>query len=169
MASSGYYVAPFAPDGEHLGVGFWEFSKLSQMWIDNCHGFMASCPQTKSVSWGQQLARFETQLTSARGAGLATFSVDGLIALSCVFASGIDRETDDEVLRQFVASMQRVEFVRQAATVADPFGSLLRLEERPLAGVVVWHPAGITDEDHQVLQELSNHFAAAFFLVNQTG
>jgi hypothetical protein len=161
----GFFIAPYAPDGEFLDIGFWKYTQLSLPWIENCKAFIGTCRQTCKTTWEGLLERVETTLTSASGAGLATFYVDNVVDISCAFASGMNSDADLECIRLFVESLRRVDFVRQASLLAEPFESIKTIPNRPLTAVVVWPQPAITDGDHQILRELSTHFAAAFFML----
>ncbi len=41
------------------------------------------------------------------------------------------------------------------------------IAERPLHAVVSWANPAVSDEDEQLIQELSTHYAAAFLLGSQ--
>lgn len=160
----GYYITPFAPDGELLGTGFLHYSSLSSRWIDNCRGFLMAHGMVFRASWERQLQKIETKLTSEKGAGIGTFYVNGVPAVSTLYLSGSNEAADDQVANLFMESMQKVEFVRRAASTSEPFSAIRSIKDRPLTVVVVWGNAGISVEDFELVRELSNHFAAAFML-----
>src|SRR6516225_5059258 len=143
----GFYIAPFAPDGEGLGVGFSHFSNMSAKWIENCRSFLRTHGAVFKESWGQQLQKIATRLTSANGAGIGTFYVGVIPAVSTLYLPGIDKAADQEVTGMFVASMLKVDIVRKAATSAKPFADIYSIAGRPLCVAVVWQNPNISDED----------------------
>ncbi len=163
---NGFCILPFAPDGAPLGKGFWEFDRLSGRWIDACSAFLLSHGPSFKASWGQELEHIVTTLTSDSGAGLATFYVRGIPALSTLYVSGKNKDTDSEVLEMFIRSMQSTEFARGDSSA---FESIRNIAERPLTAAVVWESDALSDDDRDLLRELSTHFAAAMFLANESG
>lgn len=157
----GFHLAAFAPDGEFMGVGFWETRALSQKWLTICADFLAAHGDSFRASWGQQLAHIETQLTSDSGAALGSFYVHGQIAVSSIYLGGRAPAVDSEVLDAFLQSLRRT---REAAGRGnEAFESLRTIAERPLAGVIVWENPKISELDADLVRELSTHFAAAYF------
>lgn len=159
----GFFVAPFAPDGELLEIGFWQASQLAPKWLDACRRFLDSNGQNFRASWGQQLDHIETKLTADCGAAIGSFYSGGEMAISTLYLSGTAPTVDDEVTELFLRSMRGVGLVKAAQTSAKPFESILTIGDRPLTVVVVWENPAVTESDAQVIRELSLHFAAAFF------
>jgi len=159
----GFFVAPFAPDGELLEIGFWQASQLAPKWLDACGRFLDSNGQNFRAPWGQQLDHIETKLTSDCGAAIGSWYSRGEIAISTLYLSGTAPTVDDEVTELFLRSMRRDSLVKAAQTSAKPFESILTIDDRPLVVVVVWQNPAVTEGDAQVIQELSLHFAAVFF------
>ena len=160
----GFYVAPFTPSGELMGKGFWPFDELSEKWIKLCQEFLSGHGEVFDSSWGSELAQIETKLTSSKGAGLGVFRFRSEIAISTLYISGLNQTIDDQTRAMFVDSIERSEFVTQLSSSKHPFDRIQNISERPLAVTVVWGNPNISDEDHELIQELSTHFAAAFFL-----
>ena len=44
-----------------------------------------------------------------------------------------------------------------------PLAELVTFDGRPLLAVVVWGNPNVSERDHELVQELGIHFAAAFF------
>ncbi|MBN8627490.1 MAG: hypothetical protein J0M17_18590 [Planctomycetes bacterium] len=156
----GFYVAPFAADGESLGIGFWESAKLSANWIAVATTFIEVGGAAFRSAWAGNLGYVETQLTSQNGAGIATFFVRDQIANSILLLSGQAPSVEQDVEHMFSSSMQRAIPAQSRASVADELG---RLSQRPLVAVFVWGNQAISDADHEVVQQLTTHFACAYF------
>ncbi len=111
---------------------------------------------------GGPLSHIEIKLTSADGAGLGMFYVNGALALSVGLFRGACAETEAAVLDAFVASMRNSRVVQMAKSSDHPFEAALQLHQRPLLVLVVWPPDDLTETDADLVRELSTHFAAAF-------
>lgn len=159
----GFHVAPVA-DGSLVGTGFWRFSQISNVWLEVAQEFLQRNGSSFRASWGNDLAGFETRLTESQGAALCTFFVDGHLASSHLYLSGLNPREESEVTSLFIDSLRRVRSVQLAATSASPFDEVRRLRERPLDIAVVWSPEAVDETRLQMVRELSIHLAAAFFL-----
>jgi hypothetical protein len=157
-----YFVAPFAPDGELIGVAGRALAELSPKWLDFCHELLASngaafrCPIPLPP-----LQHITLQVTAGSGTALVSLLVNDQPASSAVALTGRDPAAEAEVLKMFVDSIRRVPLVQQAATTSKPFESLFALAERPVYAVVLWANPRISTEDQELVQELENHLAAA--------
>jgi hypothetical protein len=159
----GFYMAPFGPDGECLGIGFWAFDALSAKWIALCSQFLATLGDSFRAHWSGQLDHIETKFTSQSGAGIGTFYVRGKLATSCLYLSGSNVEVEAGVRGLFVDSLRRVPLVQAATLGQAAFADLFQVTERPLVAVVVWGNPEVNEDDAELIRELSTHFAAAFF------
>ncbi|MBB6429765.1 hypothetical protein [Algisphaera agarilytica] len=161
---SGFNVAAYTLTGEEVGRGFWEMSSLSPIWVEAGVTFLNQFGDNfPATSWGQELNHIETKLTSSDGAGLGQFYTNGQLSISTLYLAGKDRSVDNEVADLFIQSLEQSDLVRQATTHPQPFASIRSIESRPLVVVFVWGNPEISDQDEELLQELSTHFAAAFF------
>lgn len=160
---SGFYVAPFAIDGEHIGLEFRSTAALSSKWLRIARDFLCTHGAVFDTCWGGGLAHIRTKFTSAAGAALATFFVRGEIAASLVLLSGKGPEAEREVLEMFVTSLRKTIWAQASTSVSQPFSELLSMKERPLLAVVVWPESALSDLDHEVIRDLSVHLAGAFF------
>src|SRR5262245_66241264 len=89
VAASGlFYAAPFASDGELIGVGQWRLADLSPRWLDFCRQFLADQGERFRTALPGPLSRLQLSFTSAEGAALVTFSVGGQMAASAVYLRG---------------------------------------------------------------------------------
>src|SRR5215207_5820826 len=52
---AGFYIAPHGIDGEQAGIGFWENSKLSGVWLGLCTEFLDAHGAVFDASWGGKL------------------------------------------------------------------------------------------------------------------
>lgn len=163
VRAGGFFVAPFAPDGDLLDVGFWEYRKLSQRWLDVCGDFLPLLTGGLRRSWGAELSHIETKLTTASGAATVSFYVRSHLTTSCLLLSGAVPSADAEVRALFRESVERMAATLQPGLVAGCFKQLSGLEQRPLAAFVVWAPEPVSDDDMGLVQELSLHLSGAFF------
>ena len=72
---SGFYITPFGMDGEQVGLGFWDASKLSDVWLGVCKEFLNEHGAAFDASWGGNLFEIRTKFTSASGAAIAFTNV----------------------------------------------------------------------------------------------
>jgi hypothetical protein len=162
----GFYVAPFAPDGELIDVGFWTADALSEAWLNVCESFVAKHADSQIHSWGHELGHVSSRLTASSGAALVTFYVNQQIVLSSALLSGNDPGAEASLADLFVESLRRTPLVQAAAgsSANMAFDAVRSLRQRPLAAVVVWHPDNATDEDMELVRELALHLAWVYFL-----
>lgn len=155
-----FHVAPFAFNGELQGIGAWQISALSNRWLD----FARDVLRVGGASFASLLpAPFERvglRFTSARGAALATFSLDAMVVASSAYLRGADTAAERELLAMFVESLRRVDAVRQSQAVSEPFAEVFGFSERPLHIVVAWGSS--SEEDGEMIAQLGTHFAGAF-------
>ena len=163
--TEGFHVAPFAPDGDLVDVALRMWDTLSPNWILASSTMLASLTASKRVSWGEGLSHIETGFVGQAGAALVTFYVRGVVVLSGVLLSGIAPQAENELLGMFVDARRRTDLVKAAALNGGrvAFEDAKRLRERPVAIFVIWHPDSASDEDMEVVRDLSLHLAAAYF------
>ena len=160
-----YFVAPFASDGELIGVAGRLLSELSPRWLGFCNELLASQASTFCCQLPlPPLAHISLQVTSSNGAALVNLAVHDQPASSGVALTGCDPASDSEVLRMFVDSMRGVQFVQQATSTPTPFESVFGIVQRPLYVVIPWGNPQISNADQQLVQELENHLAAALLV-----
>jgi len=156
------FVAPFAFNGELMGIGKCEVSELSLKWLDICRAILNDHGPVFRVSLGDSLSHLEIKLTSANGAGLGIFYAHSEIELSTAYLSGDDPKSENDILSMFVSSLRKSNVVQNSQINSLPFEEVFSVKERPLHIVVVWANPKISDEDQELIQELSSHFAGAF-------
>ena len=157
-----FFVAPFAIDGGLIGLGEWRIADLSPKWLGVCEQVLRDHGPSFRVTFGQMLDHIEIKLTSARGAGLGTFSVHGHVAASTAYFRGEDAGAEGDLMKMFIDSLCRTAVVRQAQVTTHPFAEMTKITARPLHVVVAWANTAIADEDQRTVAELANHFAAAY-------
>ena len=162
MNESTFFLAPFAYDGELMGVGTFKLSELSPKWLGICEAILAHEGEVFRVSLQEALSHLEIQLTSSNGIGLGTFYAHGHVALSTSYLRGDDFDAESELLQMFVSSLRQVNLVQNARVNDLPFQQVFGMKERPLYVVVAWANPKISAEDQELIRELSNHFAGAF-------
>ena len=161
-----YYVAPFAPAGELLGVGRWEVKDLSPRWLSVCSDLLAAHGPVFRTSLGGRLDHIEIGMTIAEGVGLGTFYCHGKLGVSAVYLPGQSPGIESGILDMFIGSLRRTDFVREASQSDTPFEAVRQITERPLHVVVVW--PNVSEDEHELLSEFSTNFAGAF-LTNYGG
>ena len=145
-----YFVAPFAPDGEPIGVAGRLLSELSPKWLGFCHELLASKGEAFRCAIPlPPLQHITLQVTAGSGTALVSFLVNDQPASSAVALTGQDPAAEADVLRMFVDSMRRVPLVQQTAATGKPFESLFTLAVRPVYVVVLWANPRISRE-HQL-------------------
>lgn len=161
-ASGMFYAAPFASDGELVGIGQWRLADLSPRWLEFCRQLLAEQGERFRTALPGPLSRLQLSCTSAEGAALVTFSVGAQIAASALYLRGENPDAEQEVLAMFVESLRRTAIVQQSQAGREPFQTAFALKERPLHVVVAWGNPAVNEEDSGLVTELGNHMAAAF-------
>lgn len=157
-----FEVAAFGFDGELVGTGTHHTNQLSPRWLSVCSALLKDGGEVFRHSMGAQLAHIEVQLTSANGAGLGMFYVNGALVLSFGLFRGDSEEAESAVIRMFVNSLRNSRVVQAATDSPRPFDDLLHLNMRPLFAIVVWPSDDLSEVDADLVRELSTHFAAAY-------
>lgn len=158
----GFFIAAFAIDGSLEGQGRWIYRDLSAKWSNICDKLLYEEGVNFDHIWRGPLSHIRTKLTSARGAGICTIFVNDHVASSILLLRGHDRGAERDLSRMFVSSLQRVHLVRAITKLSEPFAEVLSMAERPLMAVVPIPDESISDEDHDLVRELSLHLASAF-------
>jgi hypothetical protein len=156
-----FYAAPFAIDGEMLGLGAWQISALSPRWINFARDLLQEGGSTFHRSLPPPFERVHLRFTSASDAALATFSLDTVVTASSAYLRGEDLTSEQQLLEMFVQSARKADIVRKVQTTSEPFAKVFSIRERPLHVVIVWG-ASMHDQDAECIAQLATHFAAAF-------
>lgn len=162
-SESGFHISPFGLDGEQVGIGYWQISKLSDLWLGVCRKFLEANGAVFDASWAGNLSEIRTKFTSALGAAISTFYVRGRVASSLLFLNGHAVEAEHAVIEMFVGSLRATELVRIATATRLPFSAIASLRERPLVVAVAWPDSTISDHEQEIVRELGLHLAGAFF------
>jgi hypothetical protein len=165
----GFFIAPFAIDGELQGIGYYDCGKLSARWLRVCAEYLQQHGSSFDATWNGNLSHIRTTCASASDAALMTFSVNGTLASSVALARGAAPAVDHEVLAMFADSLRRVHIVQQSASSTSPFSAILSIQQRPIMIVVPWPDATISEDDHELVRELSLHAAGAFLSRGRDG
>lgn len=157
-----YHNAVFLPNGELVGTRTVEIGDLSDKWLEICASFIAHKGPAFRASWGQQLSHIETRLTAAGGAAMGTFWAHGEIVVSELYLAGRNPAAESEAAELFIGSLEKSDFAK-SDRVAGPsaFDQLRDSLERPLTATVVWGNPKVSEQDNQLIFELTRHFAAA--------
>lgn len=159
-----FHIAAFAVDGNLVGLEAWSSEQLSQKWLISCSEFLDRHGASFDESWSGRLSHIRTKFTAASGTALVTFSANGRVAASVGLASGVSPAAESSVLAMLVDSLRSTHLVRAATRSEEAFRPVLQIVERPLMIVMPWPDDETSDQDHALVQELSIHLAAAFFL-----
>lgn len=165
--SQTFYVAPFAFNGEFQGIGVRQMSALSNRWLDFSRNILRAGGASFDTLLPPPFERVGLRFTSARGAALATFSLDGTMVASSAYLRGDDIAAERELLEMFVESLRRVDAVRQTQATSQPFAEVFGISERPLHVVVAWGSS--PKQDSEMIAQLGTHFAGAFFYGTDDG
>jgi hypothetical protein len=157
-----FEVAAFGFDGELIGTGTRQLDQLSPRWLSACDVMLRENGAVFRKSLGAQLSHIEIQLTSADGAALGMFFVNGALAISAAYFRGESATIEASVMSMFVDSLRNIPAVQEAAESPLPFEALLSVETRPLVALVFWAPSDVNEGDHDLVRELSTHFAGAY-------
>lgn len=162
-----FHAAPFAFDGELLGVGAWQVSGLSPRWIEFAREVLRAGGSAFHGPLPSPFERIGLRFTSASGAALATFSLDGVPVASSAYLRGDDLTAERQLLAMFVESVRRVDIVRKSQRTSQPFVEAFSIAERPLHVAIAW---GVSEgDDASMIAELGTHFAAAFLYGREIG
>lgn len=159
---SGFHITAFGIDGVQVGLGFWDASKLSDVWSGVCKEFLKAHGATFDASWGGKLFEIRTKFTSSTGAAIATFFVRDRVASSLLFLSGQSPEVEQTVTEMFVESLKRTVWVQTAASTPHPLSTIASVAERPLIVIVAWPEPTLSEQDNNIVRELGLHLAEAF-------
>ena len=165
--SPGFWVAPFAIDGQSEGIGRWPYSRLSNKWLEICRGFLDFHPPSFESAWPGVLSHITIKLTTIAGLSLITFQVHGRPAACMILATGGATQIESGVLHIFVESLRRVSIVQATASSTPPFDQVFAITERPVMIAVPWPDSQISEQDHSLVKELALHTAGAFFMRQQ--
>lgn len=157
-----FTLAVFDCAGDLVGSVEKDINKLSQRWLSVCSDMLSRHGESFRVSFGGPLQHIEVKLTAARGAGLGMIFAHGQLAVSTAYFQGEDAIAEDHIVQMLLESLRGAPNVRLAASTEQPFDGIRNLQHRPLGAVIAWRNPSIKDEDTELIQELSVHFAAAY-------
>ena len=156
-----YHVAAFAADGSLVGVGSWDRAALSAKWLAVGGALVqAAIRSGRAAVPIEQLNHLALHVSQVSGVMLATYYAHDTLAASTLLLPGKALEIEAELIGMFVRSLRSTEAVTRLQTV-EPFAALFSLAERPLHVVVPWAHAAVSEDDHQLIQQLSTHVAGA--------
>ncbi len=158
-----FHLAAFDSTGELVGQSTFDGARLSPKWSQFCDGLLAASGEQFAGNLTGPLAHIALRFTSAAGAAIGTFSVDGHLANSLLLLSGREPDADREVTEMFHQSVTTTVAKLRLTRNPSPFRELFKLEDRPLACVVTWSSQQVSEEDDDLIKELSWHLAGAFF------
>jgi hypothetical protein len=158
-----FFLAAFDSTGELVGQSVFDPTRLSARWLLFCERLLAGHGEQVAVTLAGPLAHIALRFTSASGAAIGTFSAGGHLVNSILFLSGREPDADTEVSEMFHRSVSGNVFKLQSTSNPSPFCDLFKIEDRPLACIVAWGNPEVTEEEDELITELSWHLAGAFF------
>lgn len=167
LDAENFSIASFGIDGNLEGLGRWEGKNLSPKWAQICGDLLNAKGPSFDYVWGGALSHIRTKFSSAQGAAICTFFVNGEVASSLMMLCGYDAAAEHEVTGLFVKSLRAAPLVQHSAGSAEPFAEALSLSERPLMVVVPFPAETISDQDHSLVRELSLHLGFAYFSMGE--
>ena len=159
-----FHVAAFDPGGSFLGVVERRIDSFSKKWLAIAEDYLSANGGCFEASWGGPLEHVVTKYTRDDGVALVTFYVNKILTTSVALLCGGEQEKENLVLSMFVDSLRRTKLVQNSATILNPFQEIFAISFRPLMIAIPWGSDGVTEEDLELVQEISLHLAGAFFL-----
>jgi hypothetical protein len=157
-----FYVAPFAIDGEPMGIGEVLLPSLSLDRIVSFQKLVEDHGGNFRVSLEGSLNHIEVKLTSASGAGLGAFYANGQLATSAMYLRGDEPEVEEQLIHMFLASLRNLRLVQECQSTLLPFENITKIKNRPIHFVVPIPDPRVSETDEELIYEVAAHFAAAF-------
>jgi hypothetical protein len=159
----GFFVGAFSLLGDFEGQSARRYENLSEKWIGLCRELLVELGTTFDYRWSNQLSHLRTKLTSAKGVGICTIFIKEQVAASMLLMTGKDELAEQAVIRMHQSSLR--DSVPLIATGQDDggFSRIASIVERPLMVVVPFPNKSVSEEDQDIVREISWHFAAAYF------
>ena len=160
-SGDGFWIAPFALDGELLGVGEWQFDALSKHWIGVCTSLIDHYGPVFDEHLQGPLSHLRIKCTAAQSGAMVVLYAHGATVASFAVATGAVPAVDTQVLAMFAESIRSSTRQFQVSNIEEPFGAMTSMVERPLMVVVPWPQSHISEQDHELVREIGWHLAAA--------
>lgn len=159
-----FWIAPFVLDGESLGVGEWWIKDLSSHWIEVCTSLIEYYGPIFDEHLQGPLSHIRIRCTAAGSGAMVIIYAHGLPALSFIVVVGTAPAAEAGMLAMFAESVRESTLRYQVSGISKPFHEMTTLPERPIAMVVPWAQSSISEQDHELSNELMRHLAAALIL-----
>lgn len=160
----GFWIAPFALDGELLGVGEWRFDALSKHWIGVCTSLIDHYGLIFDEHLQGPLSHLRIKCTGIESAAMVVLYAHGAPAASFAVVTGAAPAVDAHVLAMFTESIRSSTQQFQVSNIEEPFGAMMSMAQRPLMVVVPWPQSHIAEQDHELVKEIGWHLATALIL-----
>lgn len=166
--TAGFFIEALGIDGQTVGKVFKEQAKLSAKWLTifsqhlQVHGAVFDTPLLGPLS------HISVRLTSANASALVTLSVHALPAASLLLLGGESMETDQSLGTMFVQSMRRTFPPQATGAQVGAFEQVLSAKDRPITFVVPIPNDRIDASDRELVKEIAQHLAGAFFMIHPT-
>ncbi|MBB4841501.1 hypothetical protein HNP52_004605 [Sphingomonas kyeonggiensis] len=149
-----FWIAPFAIDGELLGVGARLFDELSQHWIGVCASLIDHYGPVFDQPLQGPLSHLRIKCTAVESAAMVVVYAHGQPVSSFAVATGAVPSADTQVLAMFAESIRSSTRQFQVSNIDMPFCEIAVMDQRPLMVVVPWPQSSIAEQDHELAKEL---------------
>lgn len=156
--SERFFIAPFACDGESLGIGEWNSSNLESTWLNRLR-FLTGPDNYDHRALPSPFSDFSVRATLVEGSGIATFFVRDVLATSAVILTGARLDAEFQILNMFLDSVRRVSIVAESG-VDSRMDRMIEIANRPLMIAIPWPDDRISDDEYATISAISIHFAA---------
>jgi hypothetical protein len=160
---TGFYIEAVGIDGQTVGKAFQEQGKLSGKWLTIFSHHLQSHGAVFDTPLEGPLAHIRIQFTAANSSALATLSVHEVPAASLLLLGGKSPETEKALGEMFIQSMRRSFPAQATGAGANAFQQILSSTERPMIVVVPLPNEGVEIGDRELVKEITQHLAGAFF------
>jgi hypothetical protein len=162
-AEEGFFISVFSAFGDFEGKGWWGYEKLSEKWTALCRDLLVNLGEVFDYQWSDQLSHVRTKLTSAQGVGVCTIFIKDQVVSSMLLMAGKNEAAEQDAVSMYVSSLRDTVPSSMLKQVDGTFSEVASIAERPLMVVVPFPNNEVSEQDQDIVRELSWHFAAAFF------
>jgi hypothetical protein len=159
-----FWIAPFVLDGELLGVGEWRIEDLSSRWIDVCASLIEYYGPVFDQRLQGPLGHIRIRCTAVDSGAMVILYAREVAAASFAVVLGKAPIAEAQMLAMFADRISSSTSRYHVRGSSKPFREMTTLPERPIAMVVPWAQSPISEQDHELVTELTRHLAAALIL-----
>lgn len=159
-----FWIAPFALDGELVGVGEWWIDDISAHWINVCASLVQHYGPVFDEYLQGPLSHIRIRCTAGDGGAMVDLCVHDLMAASFVVVVGTAPVAEGQMLAMFAESLRSSTLLYRIGGSKEAFHEVITLPQRPIAIIVPWPQSSISEQDHELVTELARHLVAALVL-----